>query len=187
LRTACSAGFNRSATVRELISRNIHPNSTVYPQYGALYGNYNSDRIGCIVTNINDGFVELFGNYKCPSVQEIIFKEIGYRIQDDFDLQYINEKHHNRYRDNICQTFLKFDDTNKNVFVLVNEDETIIDNMINMLKSHIGRNHIDLVIIRCPDIILYPNNNDIKPQSSVAYKTFINTMKLYFRFNYTFS
>jgi hypothetical protein len=187
LRTACSAGFNRSATVRELISRNIHPHSIVYPQYGALYGDYNSDEIGCIVTNLKDGFIEVFGTLKSPSVQEIIFKDIGYKIQNHPELQYIKKNHHDRYRHNICQRFLNFDNSNKNVFVLINEDETVIDNTIKMLEEHLGKNHVDLVIIRCPDIILYPRDSNIKPQSSSAYRKFVSTVRSYFRFNYTFS
>jgi len=192
--------------------RNIHPNSIVYPQYGAQFGgaqstsisqeksgNYIYDKIACINTSARctrsfcetlcqqDGFIELFGNYKSPSIQESIFREIGYDIEDHAELQYIDQRHHAKYKNILCNTYLKFNSRYKNVFVLINNNQDVIDDTINLLKNHIENNYVDLVIVKCDDTIIHPIDRNIKAQSLEAYIQFVEMIRPYFRFTYTFS
>lgn len=181
LRTACSAGVNRSATVRKIIKKNINPASIVYRQYGAHYGNYKNDRIVSISNGPRDGYYQLFGSDKCPSVQATIFLELGYVLPDNMGLQYLEEEHRKAYTEMILEKFWKFDPSLKNVFVLINEDDTVINNVIAQLNE-INAN-IDLVIVKMTDTIYEPIDPNVKPQSKRAYEKFIELVKPYFSFD----
>lgn len=190
LRTACSAGFNRSATVRELIRRNVHPNSVIFPQYGARYGHYDNPRIGCVSTKCrgyNDQFHTVFGVRKVECIQEILFQKLGYTIRDVPEIQNINMQDHKEYRDLISNEYLNFDNSLYNVFVLINEDMTVIRNTIELLKRHVGENTLDLVIVKLDDTIWEPRRVYVLPQSEEAYREFISEVRQFFKFNYTFS
>ncbi len=68
----------------------------------------------------------------------------------------------------------------KNVFVLINENDDVINTVIKRLAE---ANYLcDLVIIKEIDTIYKPNNDNIVSQSIDAYKIFLNNIKLYFEF-----
>ncbi len=178
LRTACTAGINRSATVREYICPNIPKNSLIFPQYGAEYGDYGNKDIQYHTLH-SDGFIELFDKEKEINIQTSIFNNLGYQKIGDDSVQILDEKHREVYKETIKQQFWTVKNhmtqDNKNVFILINENETVI-NLV--LKRLIKINEsVDYVILRIPDVIYTPANNKVKSQSVEAYKGFINIVK----------
>jgi len=184
LRTACSAGFNRSAVVREIIKRNIHPESVVYPQYGVFLGNYSNQAVGCVNTNLRDGFFEYFGCDKVPSIQATIFEALGHMPSLHEKVFYLPQYEQERYRDVIHDYYWNFDSTYQNVYVIVNEDKEIIKSLINQLRKT-ARTNVDLIVINLPDTICQPEESHVIPQSAHAYHNFVKKIKQYFSFEYT--
>jgi hypothetical protein len=183
LRTACTAGINRSATVREYIKNNTHDKSVVLQQYGAKQGDYDNDEIFHITFG-KDGFSELFGTDKQQNIQSAIFSELGYPLIGDYDKQILKKEHTTNYKNAITNFYwsVKVYGLNhkKNIFVLVNEDQNTIDLVIKRLKD--TNETVDLVILRIADTIRKPLDNNIKPQSKEAYEQFINIVKKYIVF-----
>ena len=130
LRTACTAGFNRSATVREYLKTKIHKFSVVHAQYGADYGDYHNDQIMCVNTTKPDGFYELFGCGKTPSIQASIFVALQHKLIDDNSLQVLDSHKNERYKNIILKTFWRIDPSMKNVFVIINENDETIKKLI---------------------------------------------------------
>lgn len=178
LRTACSAGVNRSAVVREYIKNNVHKESTIYPQYGAEYGDYDNYKI-VIHTISNDGFYDMFQNNKNSNVQMVIAEQLGYSIMDKL---IIEEEHREDYKNKLIKTFWSTTPNNniKNIFILINEDQRIIDLVIKRLKE--VNEDVDLVILKISDVIYYTQSKTIVSQSVEAYKSFIHLVKYFITF-----
>jgi hypothetical protein len=178
LRTACSAGVNRSATVREHIKNNTHDKSVILQQYGAEHGDYDNDEI-LHITFGKDGFNELFGTDKQQNIQAAIFKEFGYPDIKNYSKQILKKEHVPDYKNAIQKYYwsVKFYGLNhkKNIFVLINENENIINLVIKRLKE--VNENVDLVILRIPDIIRHPLNENIISQTKEAYIEFIDIVK----------
>ncbi len=183
LRTACSAGINRSATVREYIKNNIHDKSVILQQYGAEFADYNNKNI-LNITLGKDGFNDLFGIDKQKNIQCVIFNQLGYPEIGEYSTQVLKEEHRKDYKNIMVNYFwsVKMYDIRykKNIFILVNENQDVIDLVIKRL-SEIKEN-VDLVILRIPDIIRNGRNKNIKPQSKEAYEHFVNVIKKYITF-----
>jgi len=179
LRTACTAGVNRSATVREYITPHIPIDSSICAQYGAEYGDY-ENKVIQYHTSHNDGFNELFGKEKATNVQALIFiNALGYPKLKDDSVQILDEHHRYIYTDIIRNTFWTVKDEitpqNKNVFILINENEDVIKLVLKRL-TEVGE-PVDYVVLRVPDVIHTPSNKKIKSQSIEAYKEFIEIIK----------
>jgi len=186
LKTCCSAGVNRSATVREFLKNHIHRDSVIVPQYGAYYGDFDMNPITNFETNNLDGFVELFGVRKSPSIQSIIFKELGYEKVPDFTPQFLdmdNENHVTKYKEMIGKLLWNIDTTTTttmpNIFVIINEDTSVIRTVITRLTE--ANRDCDLVVIKERDTIYEPENG-IAKQSFDAYKIFVDKIESYFEF-----
>ena len=179
LRTACSAGVNRSATVRECVKNNIHPDSIIYPQYGAEYADFDNNKI--IIHNIeNDGFYNLFGENKVPNIQMNIAKEIYSESYNPTLTHTILEKDRTAYKNMLIQKFWITNLQIKNIFIIINEDQRVIDLTIKRLNE--SNEHVDLIILRIPDVIYYTHNN-IKRQSKEAYESFIRLINYFIKYN----
>lgn len=176
LRTACTAGVNRSATIREFVKCHIHKNSIVYAPYGALYGDYEKTIIS--VNSCRDGFYDLFGYDKTRSIQSQIFLQLGYTLYDNMELQYLEIRDYKSYRNIINDQYWTFDNTLKNVFILVNENQDVINSVIIKLKNEI----VDIVVLQIHDTIHRPQSANILPQSRDAYSAFIEAISVYFKF-----
>jgi hypothetical protein len=177
-RIACTAGVNRSATLREYLKTKV-PLGIFYPQYGANYGDYDNPEIACVRTLESDGFKKLFGHDKFPSLQVIIFDALNYPISDHMALQKLNNSDREKYRNIIMKYYWNIGDQAKNVFIIINE----LDETINIVKNKLLEINkpIDLVILRIPDIIHEPSDN-IQPYSKEAYENFVNGTSLLFKF-----
>ena len=182
LRTACSAGVNRSATVRELLKGKLCTGSICFPQYGADDGNYQNQLIISTSTRQTDGFCEIFLTDKCLSVQSILFEMCGYTLLGGMEPQVLKKSHHDLYKDHILKYFwTSCQGINmKNIFVIINTDKVIIQNVIDQLKEI--NMTCDLVILELEDIIYWPINTNIKPQSKAAYEEFIKMVKMLLHF-----
>ena len=210
LRTACSAGINRSATVREYIKKQLHPDSYCYPQFGAVFGDQDHSKITGYIFHKLDGFYHLFGTPKCQNLQSIIMAKLGYKVQlddgtvddsaEELDfcirqrLDMGNSMHLNQYCYYLENFFWKTktdqkeidfgvegnkDLSNKNVFVIINENvETINKVYLRLAASY---EDVDLVVIREDDTI-YNSHPDVEPQSLLAYETFVSRIRHYFSF-----
>ena len=150
LRVACAAGINRSAVVRQLLMGKIHPDSRVYPQFGAYRGdlNENNKYIYGYYLNTRDGFYDIFGVDKTANLQSIIFQKLGYENPaDNLEREALPIKQLLKHEDvQQYQTYLEkfywktehtegfgieFDsqmEYNKNIFVLINE-YTVLKNI----------------------------------------------------------
>lgn len=180
LRVACSAGVNRSATFREFLKNHISANSIVMPQYGAKYGDYEAKQIINFETNERDGFYDVFGVDKSPSMQSIIFKKIGYAVVPDFTEQHLdmaNNEHVEFYKSELLDTFWNVEKDMMSVFVLINESEEVINCVIKRLAGM----KCDLVIVREHDCIYEPGNGIVR-QSGEAYRVFVSKIGDYFEF-----
>lgn len=186
LRTACTAGVNRSATVREFVSMYINPDSKIFPQYGAEYGNYNNENIICVNVGAPDGFYDIFACDKSPSIQAILFSKLGYTLCENKDWQYLQPEHKILYKELILDYFWKLDLSIKNVFIIINENENVINAVIDQLQEQLTKvdnvtENIDLVILEIPDIIYYPRNG-YESQSKEAYSDFLMLVKQLLKF-----
>lgn len=182
LRTACTAGVNRSATVREYIKSKISQDSFIFPQYGAFYGDYDNKDVVTFYVNEKDGFNEFFGLHKTQSMQAHIFKHLKYEQLKDFEIQKLNDHDKTLYKNMIVEQYWKCNNiiTNKNIFVIINDDQKVIDIVHKRLEE--TNIPVDLVILRVPDIIFEPTNPLIKPQSVEAYREFVSMISGYFHF-----
>lgn len=178
LRTACYAGVNRSATIREILKQKIHKDSVIFPQYGAYYGNYNYDDIVCISTKQRDGFYEVFETDKSPSIQGLIFSQLGYTpLETMEEQQYLERSHHKSYKTFIQEQYWTEPKLLKSVFILSLTDPDIVSNVFHQLQeSNIS---CDLVVLSLNDTIFKPSDPDIKPQSKEAYLEFIKIVNQY--------
>jgi len=179
-RVACSAGVNRSATLREYLKSNLSDFHMFYPPYGAHLGDYNNPTITCIRTLKPDGFTELFGCAKTPSIQAVLFDKLFYPHMNDFESQKLNDMDKATYKELIIDYFWTIESEKKNIFIIINDDEDTIHNVLTELLK-LDR-PIDLVILRISDTIYYPINNEIKSQSKEAYQHFIGTASQFFEF-----
>lgn len=183
LKTACTAGVNRSATVRQFIKNQIHLDSIVLPQYGAFYGDFDANPITNFETNEPDGFTELFGTNKSPSMQSILFKRIGYDSVPDFipqELDMHNEKHVTLYKESLLVDFWNVETTYPSIFILINESEEVIECVIKRLTD--SPYPCDLVILKEKDIIYEPTEVGVVAQSRRAYELFVEKIAPYFEF-----
>ena len=186
LRVACSAGINRSACVREYLSKRMHPDSIIYPQYGAHFSDYENDQIIIHQISHGDGFVELFETNKVPNIQYSIFQKLGTPcsgIIEDTHKEYhldMDQTHHiEKYKNELYDTFWNIEhEGKKNIFILINEHQKTIDTVIQRL-SDTGKS-VDLVIINVIDTIYRPTSEHIKPQSYEAYCSFVHEISKYF-------
>ena len=182
LRTACSAGVNRSATVREYIKYNAHLNSIIYPQYGACYGDYDNDEIVTFTIINNDGFQQIFNTNKCQNMQTIIFDQLNYTRPEDFIPNTLKHEHKQIYKEFMVKQYWSNNNKiYKNIFILINEDEEVIK-LVHKRLSEIN-DLVDFVILRLPDIIFEPIDNTIVSQSREAYQEFINAIKHLIQFH----
>ncbi len=181
LRTACSAGINRSATVREYVRHKIHNKSVVLQQYGAEFADYDNKKI-LNITLGKDGFSDLFGFDKQKNIQCVIFSQLGYPTIGDYSTQVLKEEHRKDYKNILINYFwtVKIYGTNhkKNIFILINENQDVIDLVIKRLYE--TKEDVDLVILRIPDIIR--DVRHVKSQSKEAYQQFVNVVKKYIIF-----
>lgn len=175
LRVACTAGINRSATVREYIKNNIHNQSKIYPQYGAEYGDYDNDKIIMYSMINNDGFCEMFGKDKCDNIQMEIATELGYPLIEKNTHMIIKQGDKENYKTKLIESFWVTNNNNKNIFIIVNENQNVIDLVAKRLEE--SKEMVDLVICKIPDIIYYPRDKKITSQSLKAYETFIDIVK----------
>lgn len=185
LRVACSAGINRSAITRQYIKNNIHKGSIVFPQYGAQHGDYENGKIVCHqLFNLNDGFNELFGVAKCHNMQTIIFKQLGYEvIANNYKGVVLDEDHRQQYAKQLIKLFWSTKDSGvdyKNVFVLLNESEDVINLVIKRLEQMDEK--VDLVVLKVADTIYNPIIEGIKPDSLESYEYFLNIVKKFIVF-----
>lgn len=182
LKTACSAGVNRSATVREYVMSNISKNSVVYSQYGALHGDYDNKEIVTFTISNQDSFQQLFGCPKVQNIQTMIFDQLGYARANHFGKIILDEKHKSIYKDMIIKQYWKSHNENyKNIFILINEEESVIELVYKRLSEL--NDPVDFVILRVPDIIYTPVDIKISPQSLDAYKSFLDIIKKLIVFN----
>ena len=196
-RIACSAGVNRSTTIREYIKSKVSKSNIFYQPYGAQYGNYNNSEIICIRTTESDGFAELFGHDKPPSIQASIFDQLNYPVSNHLALQKLNDVDKNKYKNIIMDYWNLFQECDripgkefshkgniepksKNIFIIINDDKNVIENVRNELSK--TNKSVDLVILNIPDIIYYPIDSKIKPQSLEAYQYFIQIASQLFEF-----
>ncbi|QKF94841.1 hypothetical protein QKU48_gp1383 [Fadolivirus algeromassiliense] len=180
LRTACSAGVNRSAVVREILKRNISNDSIIYPQHGADYGDHDRNKIMCAKTDVPDGFNEIFGCKKSRNVQETLYEKMGHDEPEEAQLKVLANDYREEYTRLIKDHYWSIDTKFKNVFVVINNDEPVIDLVIKRLSEL--NVDIDLVILRLPDTIYYTDNPKIKSQSVEAYNQFIELVNPLFKF-----
>lgn len=174
LKTACMAGINRSATTREWLKTKINQNSIIYNQYGAYYGDYHNSDIVAFAVNKEDGFNSVFGTSKQPNVQTILFKFLGYSEKQDFVPNTLKPEDKDKYRKLILKNYWLKEYDIPQVYVLINEHETIINKFINQMKKYNYKG--DLVILNLEDTIYKPQNG-IKPQSEEAYRLFISKLE----------
>lgn len=195
LRTACAAGINRSAVVRQLLKEKLHPASRVYSQFGAYRGDYNDDNkyIYAYHIDIRDGFYECFGVDKAPNLQSIIFKNMGYekptsnyKLEANAIVHLLDSEHVNEYQANLEKYYWRTTNIpdelkivfSKNIFVLINEWDTTQNLVIKRLTE--AGEDVDLVILAKSDTIESPIDTKIEPQSKLAYQLFIDDIKQYF-------
>lgn len=174
LRVACSAGVNRSATVGQYLKTIISQDSIVFPQYGADYGDYDNNNIVAIHYFEPDGFKELFGCDKQMSVQAMIFSKLGYKFETR-GRQQLRNIHKSGYKSMLSDYYWNFNSHQKNVFVLINDDEETIRLVIKRLTDL--NVPVDLVILRLADTIYYPKDPSVEKCTLEAYKSFLEDVK----------
>ena len=179
-RIACSAGVNRSTTAREYIKSKVSTSNMFHRPYGADYGNYNNSEIICVRATESDGFTELFGHDKPPSIQALIFDQLNYPISNHLALQKLMLVDRDEYKNIILDYYWNLEPGHKNIFIIINDDKNVIENVQNeLLKTN---RSVDLVVLNIPDIIYYPIDPNIKPQSLEAYQYFIQIASQLFKF-----
>jgi hypothetical protein len=184
-RIACRGGVNRSTTLRQWLKTSLPEINIFYPPYGADGGNYKNSKITCIRQLHSDGFNELYGQDKEPNIQSMIFDMLNYPIGKQYPnetvtRQNLNEPDRPEYTKLLMEYFWKIDTSKKNIFVIINEHEDIIQSVQDQLIEL--NQPIDLVIIRMHDTIRLPLNESLEPYSKSAYEAYLKEITQFFRF-----
>jgi hypothetical protein len=177
LRIACSAGINRSATVREFLAMNMYDNCDIYYQYGAKYGDGDAKAIYAHDTTGYDGFCEVFDLRKKPNIQKVLFEMLGHTFDKKATLP---ESSREKYKQLLNKHFWNIKPLEHNIFIIINDKQSVVDLVIKRL-AELGED-VDLIVINLKDSIYDPPTG-IKAQSKEAYDEFLDKIEPLFVFS----